>query len=507
MVNAFEEGYYFFRDYCLIDFAARAGQNYGDIRLEYIDSIRQEIQNLEDSINAFKGFETSVEQLKGNVAEVYHAGTFNIDAAIKGSLHRAKVLNSHELASVDIETNFDVNYGVKYYGSAEATARQQLKSWEQVLHQAIKNKNYNDILEFFESDRHDIHESIYSGQLRLVPADQFKEITKILQQKLATESVRRPELVPNIQETLDALTDRIKDNQGVESYPLSVKEAETLARLGKEGLFSAEEQGIIAPNLFSLDDIIKESLDAGKQAALYSLVLKLGPEIYKAISYFIKNGNISKEELEIIGTVLFSESAESFIRGALTAGLSASVRMGLLGKSAKDISLETLSQTVLLVFYTIKDSYKLSRGELKPSEMMFNLIKRTYILKLSSVGVGIGQAYIPIPGVGLLLGSLIGSVIGSITYEFGYKQLIGFCVESGFTFFGLVEQDYRLSDDVLDELGLDSFELDNFEINTFELDTFAADSFDIDSFEVDSFMPRLLRRGVIEINKVGYNLY
>lgn len=89
----------------------------------------------------------------------------------------------------------------------------------------------------------------------------------------------------------------------------------------------------------------------------------------------------------------------------------------------------------------------------------------------------------------------------------GYKQLIGFCVESGFTFFGLVEQDYRLSDDVLDELGLDSFELDNFEIDTFELATFDISSFDFNSFEVDSFMPRLLRRGVIEINKVGYNLY
>lgn len=249
MVNAFEEGYYFFRDYCLIDFAAKAGQNYGDIRLEYIDRIRQEIQNLEDSVNAFKGFETSVEQLKGNVAEVYHAGTFNINAAIKGSLHRANVLNSHELASVDIETNFNVNYGVKYYGSAKATARQQLKSWEQVLHQAIKNKNYKAILEFFESGEHDIHESIYSGQLRLVPADQFKKITEILQRAIATESVRRPDLVSNIQETLDALTDRIKDNQGVESYPLSVKEAEHLARLGKVRTvyFQQKSKGLSLP--------------------------------------------------------------------------------------------------------------------------------------------------------------------------------------------------------------------------------------------------------------------
>ena len=51
------------------------------------------------------------------MAEFWHAGTFNIDATVKGSNHRAEVLRSHDLGSVDITTNCGKNYSSKYFSS------------------------------------------------------------------------------------------------------------------------------------------------------------------------------------------------------------------------------------------------------------------------------------------------------------------------------------------------------------------------------------------------------
>ena len=56
--------------------------------------------------------------LGGYLAEHWHAGTFNINAAATESLHRAKTLGSTEYASVDIATNFGQSYSSKYMGQA-----------------------------------------------------------------------------------------------------------------------------------------------------------------------------------------------------------------------------------------------------------------------------------------------------------------------------------------------------------------------------------------------------
>ena len=77
---------------------------------EYISDIEKCINALVEKLNAFKGDKTGVKQLKGDIAEYWHAGTFNIDAAVKRSDHHTEVLRSHGLGSVDIDTNFGKSY-------------------------------------------------------------------------------------------------------------------------------------------------------------------------------------------------------------------------------------------------------------------------------------------------------------------------------------------------------------------------------------------------------------
>ena len=102
------------------------------------------------------------------------------------------------------------------------------------------------------------------------------------------------------------------------------------------------------------------------------------------------------------------------------------------------------------------------------------------------------------------MGSLIGFAIAELIHIGTKKLFFSFCVESGCTFFGLVEQNYELPQEIIDAIGVEVFEYEKFEYDTFQVDTFQFDPFKPDSFEYDKFGIKILRRGVIELGKVSY---
>ena len=71
----FEEGYKFFTQ----NASGIVGVEVGD---SYIRTVNSEINNLVDDLNSLEGFSTASKMLKGDVAEFWHSGTFNIDAAL-----------------------------------------------------------------------------------------------------------------------------------------------------------------------------------------------------------------------------------------------------------------------------------------------------------------------------------------------------------------------------------------------------------------------------------------
>ena len=87
--------------------------------------------------------------------------------------------------------------------------------------QFLSKRNY--------SDESVLNDPIYSGQYRVIPRDQMEEATKWLSQKIAKESVTRPDQVKRFQDTLDMLKDKLSDSNGNESIPLSQEEAQRLA--------------------------------------------------------------------------------------------------------------------------------------------------------------------------------------------------------------------------------------------------------------------------------------
>ena len=72
-MEGFREGYNFFAEHA----GVFLGVDTGEI---YVDQVNQEISNFVESIDHFEGMKSNVDTLKGDLAEFWHTGTFNIDA-------------------------------------------------------------------------------------------------------------------------------------------------------------------------------------------------------------------------------------------------------------------------------------------------------------------------------------------------------------------------------------------------------------------------------------------
>lgn len=107
-MDAFAEGYSFFEKNSGSYTAAAMGD-------AYVGDVNNEIATLLKDMNAFEGFKTKPDALKGDIAEFWHSDTFNIDAVVKGSKSRTYVDRSHDFASADVTSNFGQDFGLKYY--------------------------------------------------------------------------------------------------------------------------------------------------------------------------------------------------------------------------------------------------------------------------------------------------------------------------------------------------------------------------------------------------------
>lgn len=500
-MNDFKEGYDFF----IKNVGGASGAIESGI---YVDNVNSEINELIHNLNSLEGFATASNILKGDVAEFWHTGTFNIDASLKGSPDRVYVDRSHDFASADISSNFGKVFGLKYYADGQSSAKAQAISIFQRFKE-YQSKGGTDSLEKFLKDRNFstdsvLNDPIYSGQIRIIPRDQLEEATQWLERMIKTESTRRPEQVYRYEETLKLLKDRLENDKGVESIPLSKAEAEALARAAKEGNISAEDLGLTTEELMQYEYILQQSLKAGLTSATITLVLKIAPEIFKVIEHLIKQEKINKEELKLMGLSALSGAAEGFIRGSISAAITTSCKSGLLGETLKSIEPSVIGAVTVIAMNVLKNSCAVAMGKKTTRELSNELLRDMYVSTLALVGGGVSQSIIEIPVLGYMIGSFIGSIIGSFTYNVGYKSALTFCVDTGYTFFGLVEQDYELPKDIIEELGISVFNYESFNYKEFKTSSFLPKTFEPKGFTPQTINIVFLRRGVIGISRVGY---
>lgn len=141
---------------------------------------------------------------RGYMAEEWHAGTYNLDAAINKTASFAKTDKSTANGSADITYDGNKTAGLKYCKDANASVKAQT------------NPKYAD-------------------QTRVIPSDQLESGKRVLDDMIWKDNIKgRKEAEEIAENTKSKLADRIVGDDGTSSTPLSMEDANTLAKAVKE---------------------------------------------------------------------------------------------------------------------------------------------------------------------------------------------------------------------------------------------------------------------------------
>jgi hypothetical protein len=471
-------------------FAKNAGANIAAFGgADYVGTVETAIGELAAAINnpGRKIDKASLDSVKGFIAEKWHAGTFNVDAAVKGLSARASAIDDNSV--VDIATSWGSNYQSKVNAKAQNSVNQLAVTNE--AHANYSGDNPGGLY--------------YDGQFGLVAADKFDEIQRLLERRIMRNSEIRPDVAANSQQLLDNLTDRINGSGGTQSTPLAEAEARQLAQLAKEENFDPAEWGIATTELIGAEEILSQAFQAGLSAAVISIVLQVAPELISIITNLIRDGELDVDDFKRVGFAALEGGSLGFVRGSVASALTIACQAGKLGAALRGANPTVIGAMVALTMNTLQNATLMAFGKMTSKEFSNQCIQDLFIT-VSSLALGsVLQALLPeLPVLGFMLGSFIGSVVGSFVYKTGYSCVMSFCVDTGCTFFGLVEQDYTLPDDVLEEIGINVFEYEKFVPNQIEPKKFEPNRFEAKSFTANSIDIVFLRRGVIGVNCVGY---
>jgi hypothetical protein len=346
---------------------------------------------------------------------------------------------------------------------------------------------------------------LYEGQMRLIPQEQLSGSAKNAIDKLNRDIAKAQAkgdiaTVERLTETKNALCGVIGDGSGAESVALSREDAEKIIRLCKTGEFDLAEY-LDLKSLISFEDIMRDSLKSGANAAMLSVVLTLAPEIVKAMQYLIINGRLDAMQLKHLGLSAVSASSRGFITGTISAALTSSIKLGFWGQTMRNIRPEVIGALTALTYQVCVLAFDHVIGKSSSGELKDEILRAVFSTGCS---VALGSVAALINPMAYLLGSLVGSIAGSFIYGTVYQSYISFCVDTGFTLFGLVEQDYTISADLAEIMGVDYVELDTVELDQVVLDEVQLDSVELDEIQFDRLGLHWIKRGVIGVNKIGY---
>lgn len=450
---------------------------------EYVAAVEAAIRQLEKSINEHPYRGQDIAHFQGYVQEAWHAGTFNVNAAAIGSQDVARNLGSHGKWSVDIQLDSGKAYSAKSFATGEKSGIQQA---------------------LFDPEQ---GRAGYHGQGRLVPEDHLSAAKAEVHERIGKNIPDRPDIAEAYRETEPLLTEKISNGEGIESIPAGRKQLETMASAGKKQEFRAEDFGVALNASVNANYVLQQALKAGYTAAAVSIAMQLAPEIYSAIAYLIKHGEIDVQQVKKLGTKAISSGAEGFLRGSVSFWLFVKCEAGVLGEALKGISPTSLGSVVAIVMQTVKSSILVAIGKMTPKQMGTAFVDCVVVTGVyvvgSKLGGMIGQALgWQLPVFGYLLGSLVGTAF-AVVYNFGKHKLISFCVDTGFTCFGLVEQDYEIPEEVLHSMGIDTIPVPRAEVKRAGVEYIPV-SGSIDRTECETIGLTVLRRGVIGVNRIGY---
>ncbi len=360
-----------------------------------------------------------------------------------------------------------------------------------------------------ENDPEQLLKSVYSGQYRVIPKDQLElakeHIRTLMKIEQGKDGPNRALVYQNYLETLEKLTDKVTDGSGIESIPLDKASAEIIVQLCREGKFNAVDFGLDITKLVTTDYILQQALKAGYTAAVISLVLEVAPKVCEAIIYLIKNGEVDPEQLKSVGFAAVKGPALGFVRGYVSCALTIACQTGKLGKQFMNVQGNVVAAITVLVMDTVKNAFLVASGKMTGREMSVKTEDAAVVTIGALIGGSIGVALLPqLAVLGYMVGSFVGSVIGTIVAEGKNALIMALCANTGITLFGIVDQDYSLSREMIESLGLKVVDLKVNELKRNELNYVQPKMNELNRNELRTIEFFTLRRGVIGVRRIGY---
>lgn len=441
---------------------------------DYVNNVQEEIEKTIQKIIEIGKTDKNIHYIKGDIAEPWHAGTTNIYAVAKG-IDGIDAIVPRDKSAYDIiafsPTEF-LKAQLKYFKTPEDTAK------------AISNPKYD-------------------GLIKIVPSDQLEVVKEVAHQLYLKNLPTRPEMASQYLHTYQAATDRLSVGNA-HSTPLSEKEALAIAKEIFKDKFDPERHGLNTLNFISWSDIARQSGEAALNAAILTAVLKSAPHLWTTIKIFLDEGRLNKESLQKLGSSILKGSSEGTLRGGISAALTASCKAGILGEAFKNVDPTVIGAATVVALNTMRNSIALYQGKLSPEQFAETCIRDIFVISCGVFGASTFQTIIPIPLLGALVGNFIGSTCAVLIFEGSKPIFLSFFIESGIPFFNIVKQDYIIPREILERCGFDLIQIDKIELDTIELDTIKLDKLNLNTTETEGIDIRLLKRGLINVNTIGY---
>ena len=112
--------------------------------------------------------------------------------------------------------------------------------------------------------------------------------------------------------------------------------------------------------------------------------------------------------------------------------------------AASDRKQNVIASLVVLTMETCRNSYLVASGQIKPVEMASNMGQSVFSTVMMLGGAAVATALTGGAALPVLIGSFVGGAAGSMAFRPVSSCVMKVCVNSGVTFFGLVEQDYEV---------------------------------------------------------------
>ncbi len=494
----------------------------------WLDDVNMQVSEMCEAMiaEAEKRSKTDDKHLQGWIFEIWHKYSFNLNANIHLSENVASIPSSEGYASADnlVQNKHGetiASFSLKSDGTAKDSYKDQAKTpWEDYLKVKAKankaGKEYQAFDDFLKERKikndDSAYMSKYQGQGKVINSDMLEKAKQLAYKKYinALGDGKNTELSIQAKRYLDvynSLTDFISDGEGNESIPLSHKSAMKLANAAKQANIDKEllaECGLDVDTMITSKDIFKEACTAGLSATVFSMIISVVPIIIDVIAKITRDEGINISDIEKYGLKALSDTARSFLTGSITAAVTSCCKTGKLGQSLNNANTTAISALVTIVLGTALSGIKLTSGKITKKEMVQEIMQMYTTTFFSFVGGTILTCICQGFPFAYLIGSFIGSVVGGFAYKLENCLIISFCKEYDCTFFGLVEQDYTLPLDVLEEMGLDKFGFEIFNYDCFKFDKFEPERFNPDLFEYERFGIDILRRDLIGVYKIGY---